>query len=165
MRPMVGVELVGDVSQVVTAFVFASSALRKAAPGRSLQPTLVQLGFRSGVARPAAYSVVTLEAAASAGLIIAPGSAFPYFLVAALATSFAVAGAVALARGRHIDCGCFGAGQRRPLGWWQIAAWPIWLGLCALAWVWVRPWSPQVGLGVLCWLGSLLSLFCAPGRQ
>lgn len=70
------------------------------------------------LSRPAAWLIIGLEievvVALASGSFVGIGSAS----AAALLTGFALAIAINLARGeREIDCGCFQAGRRQPLGW------------------------------------------------
>lgn len=141
----------GGAAQLLLACIFGRAVLNKTVPGRSLRPVVSQIGFPDDIARIVALGVVGLEASAAVGLAIAPARLFPYLLVAILAVAFACAGGWALVTGRRIECGCFGSSRGRPLGWRQLAALPLWLALSAAAAVWVRPWSLETGLGLLCW--------------
>lgn len=65
----------------------------------------------------ASVFVVLCELAAGIGLLAPGAGAAPALLAAALLTTYAVAIAINLARGRRdIDCGCTGPAARRPLG-------------------------------------------------
>jgi Methylamine utilisation protein MauE len=146
---VVDLAVLGGAAQLLLALIFGLAVLNKTLPGRSLQPTVSQIGFPDNVARLVAYGVVGLEASAAVGLAIAPARLFPYLLVAILAVAFACAGGWAIVTGRRIECGCFGSPRGRPIGWRQLAALPLWLASSATAAVWVSPWSLATGLGLL----------------
>jgi uncharacterized membrane protein YphA (DoxX/SURF4 family) len=57
-------------------------------------------------------------------------------LAAALLTSFLIGVSVNLARGRDLDCHCFGPGSSEPLGWTTLARISILLACAGLAVAW-----------------------------
>ena len=63
--------------------------------------------------------------------MLAPGSWITAGGIAALAVTFALAASLALYRGLHLECACFGSSSSAPLGWRQLAMAPMWLALAA----------------------------------
>jgi len=101
--------------------------------------TLRRLGVTARLAGPAAGGVALLEVVVALGLVWRPGATWVLAGVAALATAFAAAGALALRQDEPIHCSCFaGAGGR--LGWRQLALLPAWLA--AATWLHAAPVAP-----------------------
>src|SRR4051812_22379490 len=124
MNPSWATATAGAAAQCALIATFTVSSVQKAAPGRSLRSTLRQLGLPEPVAQSTAYLLVIVEAAAGVALALAPGNLGPYLVVGLLGVLFAGAGARALWTKSTIDCGCFGAGRKRPLGWRQVLLLP-----------------------------------------
>jgi hypothetical protein len=88
-------------------------------------------------------------------------------ILSMLLLSFLVAVSINLARGRTIDCHCFGRARRRPIGWPLLLQDGALLGasivLAALAGAWIsqEPWSVFRLLGLRQAAGPVALLVCA----
>ncbi|MFD2334421.1 MauE/DoxX family redox-associated membrane protein [Cohnella sp. GCM10020058] len=99
---------------VLLCSIFGLSAAAKATDQRAFRATLGELGLTGAIAATAAVAVPALEFAGAALLLPAVTRPFGAFLLLALLAAFG--GAAWLARGRHIDCGCFGSVLQEELG-------------------------------------------------
>lgn len=157
-------QAVGLAAQLTLAAVFLWASLAKLSATGRLSDTIGRLGVPAGLATAAAPSLVALEVAAAVGLIIGPAWWWPRVLAVLLATSFAVAGTVAVATRRTIACHCFGSVGDGVLGWRQVGLLPLWLGLAALAQRWHVAWGVDDGLGVLVVVLLALTAVRLPGH-
>ncbi|MDI4648179.1 MauE/DoxX family redox-associated membrane protein [Cohnella hashimotonis] len=98
---------------VLLCCIFGFSAATKAVDRRAFRTTLAELGL-SGTAAVTAVAVPAAEAAGAALLL--PAGTRLYGAVLLLALLVAFSGAAWQARGRHIDCGCFGSALQEDLG-------------------------------------------------
>lgn len=99
---------------VLLCCIFGCSAAAKAADRRAFRTTLGELGLTGATAAAAAVAVPAAEAAGAALLL--PAGARPYGAVLLLALLAVFGGAAWRARGRGIDCGCFGSALQEELG-------------------------------------------------
>ncbi len=76
--------------------------------------------------------VPLIEVAVALGLLVAPDSTPPRWGVGALGFAFALGGSVALKKGLHVHCSCFGPLGLTRLGMRQLLALPVWLAVVAL---------------------------------
>jgi hypothetical protein len=148
---------IGSICQALLGSALFTAAMLKASSIRELKGTLVALGLPAKAAQSLAWVVVGAEAAAGITLIALPEAAWPRVFTAFLALAFASIGIRALAARRRIACGCFGSLGRRNLGWIQVLALPMWLGLCVMAQLHPPRWSWEQGLlGLTALVGALL---------
>ncbi len=85
--------------------------------------------------------VPRVEVAAGAGLLLGVGERFFSVVLLVLLISFTGAVVLNLARGREIDCGCFGAGAMRPITWLTVARNLLLIGLAGAVYVSSSDWS------------------------
>ena len=151
------VTVLTDVCQATLVAALFSGALLKATSISEFRGALVAIGLPVDLVRPLGWAVVGTEAAVAVALVAMPAAAWPRLLAVCLALVFAGVGVRVLAGGRAIACGCFGSVGRRNLGWAQIIALPIWLGLAAVAQARPPVWSWDQGvLGLTVLVGVLL---------
>jgi hypothetical protein len=131
---------------LVTSAVLLWAGLEKLRAGPEFGETLTALGVPAPLVRVLQPAVPLGEVLAAAGLVVTPSALWPRLSVLVLAVGFAAAGIVGLQADEPVRCSCFGAGTHRTLGWYQLAALPVWLlavGGVAVA----RPnWSVQAGV-------------------
>jgi hypothetical protein len=106
----------------VLAFILLLAAVPKAADGRRFRRSVADYRLLpSRLEGPAARAIPWIEVASSVALIsgvaLAPVAAIDGLLFLA----FSIAVSLNLRRGRSIDCGCFGAAERRAIGWDLVA--------------------------------------------
>ncbi|MFC3804107.1 MauE/DoxX family redox-associated membrane protein [Cohnella sp. GCM10012308] len=99
---------------VLLCCIFGFSAAAKAADRRAFRATLGELGLTGATVAAAAVAVPAAEAAGAALLL--PAFTRPYGAVLLLALLVAFGAAAWRARGRHIDCNCFGSALQEELG-------------------------------------------------
>ena len=102
----------------VLGTVFALAGLAKLPRGAQFEDAV--RGYRlvpDRLAPPIARWLPVLELAAGALLLLGLGTAPVAALLGAVLVVFTGAVAINLARGRAIDCGCYGAGPSRTIGW------------------------------------------------
>jgi hypothetical protein len=132
------------------AAVLLTAAVAKALTGRSGREALRSYGLRDGRLRAAAWvGAIAAEAGLAVALVFDVDAAFG---AAALMATFALAQAVALARGHAgAPCGCFGGRGR--LGWPSVAR----TSLLAAAFA-VLPFLPDAEPSTEAWLGIGLAV-------
>ena len=146
-----------SVCQAILVIALFTAALLKAASISEFRSSLVAIGLPVDLVGPLGWAVVAIEAAVAVALVAMPATAWPRLLAVCLSLVFAGVGVRALAGGRAIKCGCFGSVGRRNLGWAQVLALPIWLGLAAVAQAQPPSWSWDEGvLGLTGLIGVLL---------
>jgi hypothetical protein len=155
----------GPASAAVAA-VLAVAAVAKLRNVSAARETARSLGVPAALDRPAVIGMVVAEGAAAA-LLLAPGTrrigATLALLVLFVVTVLA---AVAVARGRHPHCACFGQRTPAPIGWRVFARNAV---VIALAFVAALPTGEGervpvgrvAGLGALAALGLLLVIGAA----
>jgi uncharacterized membrane protein YphA (DoxX/SURF4 family) len=112
------VELAAVAFRFVLGTVFALAGLAKL-PRRAQFEDAVR-GYQlvpDRLAPPIAHWLPVLELAAGALLLLGLATAPVAALLGAVLVVFTGAVAINLARGRAIDCGCYGAGPSRTIGW------------------------------------------------
>ena len=114
------------------ALVLFYSGSSKVLRPTDLFTTLTQLGIPPRLARSAAFGLGLTEIV-TAVLVLTPPARLSAALLVALGISFAGAGLVALLRHLDLECHCFGRRSSSTLGWPQLVALPLWLGLAYLA--------------------------------
>lgn len=132
--------------------VFALAGLAKL-PRRARFEDAVR-GYRlvpDRLAPPIARWLPVVELAAGALLLLGLGTAPVAALLGAFLVVFTGAVAINLARGRAIDCGCYGAGPARTIGWPTLVRN---FGLLAMAAVVTAEAPAAFGLDALVGLGS-----------
>jgi uncharacterized protein with von Willebrand factor type A (vWA) domain len=115
------------------ASLLLGAGLEKARHLVSFAASLRELGLRHG-APLAAAAVVVLEIAVALAVVFQPDSVMTIGGVLALATSFAIAGLIALRRPGTLRCNCFGPYGETTLGRNQLIAFPLWIAGAALLW-------------------------------
>ena len=136
----------------VLGTVFALAGLAKL-PRRAEFEDAVR-GYRlvpDRAAPPIARWLPLVELAAGALLLLGLGTAAVAALLGAFLVVFTAAVAINLARGRAIDCGCYGAGPSRTIGWPTLVRN---LGLLAMAAVVTAEAPAAFGLDAVLGLGS-----------
>lgn len=129
---------------VAAGVLVNGGAAKLVSPGQLRQAVAEVAGLRGW--QPGAALVRLLgaaELAAGAALVIAQARLAAAIVTTALGACFAVTGALGLARGASVPCGCFGSGGVHPLGWLN-----IWLGAgLVLAWPVVAAAGPVPAAG------------------
>lgn len=104
------------VARVVLAAVFAVAAVGKLVDLAGSREAVAGFGVPRALARPLGTMLPFAELAAAALLLVTPLSRGGGVLAAGLLLAFATGIAVNLARGREVDCHCFGAIHSAPAG-------------------------------------------------
>lgn len=115
------------------AALLLGAGLEKARHLVSFAASLRELGLKRGAAL-AAVAVVVLEIAVALAIVFQPESMITTAGVLALATSFALAGVIALRRPGTLRCNCFGPYGETTLGRNQLIAFPFWIAGAVLLW-------------------------------
>ncbi len=104
------------------AIVFAASAATKFASIAEFTVALANYKLLpAAIVIPAAWIIPLLEACAALGFLFTATRTCAAATASALLVIFTAAIAINLARGRQIDCGCFGFGLRQTLNGWLVA--------------------------------------------
>jgi hypothetical protein len=103
--------------------LFASAAVHKLRDPARFAATVAEYRLLPRwLARPASLAIVLAELAVAAALVVPTARGTGCMGAAALASVYAIALGVNLARGRRdLDCGCLGAGGREAISWWLVA--------------------------------------------
>jgi hypothetical protein len=125
--------LAGLAVMFTMAALLLAAGLEKARHLVSFAASLRELGLKRGAALTAA-AVVVLEIAVALAIVFQPKSMFTAAGVLALATSFAIAGLLALRHPGTLSCNCFGPYGETTLGRNQLIAFPFWIADAALLW-------------------------------
>src|SRR5688500_8203411 len=107
--------------RVLLAGLLLVAGLAKLADRAGTAATLEQVGVRRGLRRPLAVALPLVELALAAALIPAATAAVAAAATAALLAAFGAVIAVAVARGRAVNCRCFGALHQGRAGWGTVA--------------------------------------------
>jgi hypothetical protein len=133
--------------------------------GRTLDlstSTILALGVPLRQARPVAMVLILAEICVGFGLLFWPDRVLTQTGVVALALVFALAGIIALSRGKSIHCNCFGWGSSGRLGRSQIVALLPWfVGVALLRLALTEPLRLSAGAARLCGVGLTLASFRA----
>ena len=145
--------------------VFLASAIPKLRdPRRFVLATIEYRILPPDVSRLYASVIPPLELFGALALLGGIGVRSAALLIGFLLVNFLIALSVNIARGREIDCHCFGAGTRRRVGWsalWQdlvLLAIAVTLIVSGGSWIGVAAWSPLQRLGSGIALGGCLAL-------
>ncbi len=115
------------IAQALTAALFVWAGTAKIAQANPVRATISALGF--GRPRAIASALGVAEVSVGLGLLLLPGHPVTALLLGGLACMFGLAGLLALVRGLHVECACFGSHGAAPLGWRQLALMPVWLAI------------------------------------
>jgi methylamine utilization protein MauE len=119
--------LLGVVVRYAAAALLLYAGARKIAAPLPFRQTLDAL--RLPAAGVLVLVVPVLEIAAAAALVAMPRSIATTVVVAGLGAAFAGAALLALHRDERIRCACYGHAGDGELGWRQLVALPVWLGV------------------------------------
>jgi hypothetical protein len=116
------VDAVVLVARLVLAGVLIVSATAKLRDRQGARQAAADLGVPPGLAPLIAASLAPLELLSAVlllttGWLVVAGAA----LAGLLLLAFTIAIVVSLARGRRVECHCFGALSAKPLSWWSVA--------------------------------------------
>jgi hypothetical protein len=158
--------LFGAATRYAAALVLLYAAAQKLAGPRSFRQTLTALR----VPRVAVLAVLVplVEIAATVCLVVLPDSIVTAVLVAGLGAAFACAGFVALRRGEHIRCACYGRSSEADLGLRQLVALPVWFAvaaICLYAPVLGSPGAAQVALVAVALAAAVTVRHLLPAAQ
>lgn len=119
---MDGTEVVAHGSRFALALVLAAAGVAKVANIADFRSAVSNYGLvPASLVRPLARAIPSVEILAAALLLV---GVLPHLVglgAAALLLVFTVAVVINLARGRVLDCGCFGSAAPRRLTWWTVA--------------------------------------------
>lgn len=151
---------VGALVTLALAALFASAAAHKLRHPGLFRATLSAYRLvPRALEVPIAAGLAGLEAALAPALLLPASRPFAACAGSALLAVYALAIAANLRRGRrHIDCGCGGAGERRPIHAglvWRNGALAVLLLAAAIPWS-LRPWAAADAITVL--LGALAAI-------
>jgi peroxiredoxin/TRAP-type C4-dicarboxylate transport system permease small subunit len=123
--------------RLLLAAVFLLAGATKLVDPVGLRKALRDFGAQAALARPMVPLLPMLELAVAAALLPTGLAWYGAWGALALLTVFLIAVGIAMLRGRHPDCHCFGQLHSAPAGWSTLirntvlaacAAWMIWMG-------------------------------------
>jgi hypothetical protein len=140
------VEAIEAACVVIVTVALAIAAASKIARPAATRAALDALGVPPGLSRWGAFAVPAIELTVAAAFAVRPAWAVAQALVVGLFAVFGAAGVWALARGRKIECACFGALARKStLGMTQVLRLGAVLGLVVVLRTSPPTWEPTTG--------------------
>lgn len=119
---MDGVALLAYTCRFLLGLVLAAAGVAKIANVADFREAVTNYRLLpQPLVRPVAAALPFVEMAAGGLLLVGAVPRIVAATAATLLTAFTLAVAVNLARGRVLDCGCFGAATPRRLSWWTVA--------------------------------------------
>ncbi|GAA2408934.1 MauE/DoxX family redox-associated membrane protein [Nonomuraea africana] len=110
-------------ANAAAATLLLNSGLAKMVTPDALRRALTELvpSFTGKSAPLMVRGLAAVEIVAATALLIAPARMAAAFLSALLGVGFAAFGLLGTMRGSSAPCGCFGASNKQPLGWTNVA--------------------------------------------
>lgn len=116
--------------RVVLSLLFLRGGLAKLSDRESFQRAVVNYGLLPpGASKRVAQWLPSVEVLCGALLAVGAGQSIVAVGLAALLAVFTTGIAINLARGRVIDCGCFGPAAPKPINWSTVARNLVLLGM------------------------------------
>jgi thiol-disulfide isomerase/thioredoxin len=109
------------VSRFLLVGVFALAALAKLSDREGVRQMVMEFGIPRRFAAPFSWGLIGCEAGAAGALAFAPSARIGAAASVLLLAAFGSAVAVAVTRGRRLECHCFGRLQAAPVSWSIVA--------------------------------------------
>jgi hypothetical protein len=141
--------IIAVASLLIVAGYLTVSAAAKAVDTRAATAALADFGLATAIAQFAVRTLVVIELTVASVLVLWPHALAAQASCVTLFGMFALFGALALRRGRSIECGCMGALHRSTLGWPQIVQFAAVVGIVFVVGGFAPSWGVRTGIAVL----------------